>query len=49
MICNYMRWVCSSFYEKRKQCGGFVFLVNKLKISKLFNRLDKEDKHGKKV
>ena len=44
-----MRWICSSFYEKRKQCDGFVFLINKLKISKLFNRFDKEDKHGEKV
>lgn len=44
-----MRWICSSFYEKRKQCDGFVLLINKLKISELFNRFDKEDKHGKKV
>ena len=28
---------------------GFVFLINKLKISKLFNIFDKEYKHGKKV
>mgnify|MGYP007010832907 FL=1 len=37
------------FYEKIEQYIGFVFLINKLNLSKLFNSFDKEDKHGEVV
>ena len=60
-ICNYMRCIYLSakpqecdtdgcwFYEKIEQYIGFVFLINKLNLSKLFNSFDKEDKHGEVV
>ena len=48
-ICNYMRCIYSLFYEKIEQYIGFVFLINKLNLSKLFNSFDKEDKHGEVV
>ena len=35
--------------EKIEQYIGFVFLINKLNLSKLFNSFDKEDKHGEVV
>ena len=44
-----MRCTYSLFYEKIEQYVGFVFLINKLNLSELFNSFDKEDKHGKKV
>ena len=48
-MCNYMRCIYSWFYEKIEQYIGFVFLINKLNLSKLFNSFDKEDKHGEVV
>ena len=46
---DYMRCIYSLFYEKIEQCIGFVFLINKLNLSKLFDSFDKEDKHGEVV
>ena len=44
-----MRCIYPLFYEKIEQCIGFVFLINKLNLSKLFDSFDKEDKHGEVV